>query len=168
MTARSTALRGEMSRESLERTVLQYLRRHYSGTMSTVREDGCPQSSGITYVNQGLTLYFGMDPESDKKRNVDRNPNVGFAIFKDYKRFDQTKAVQLSGRCEPVTDAEEVGRAGVLFLEKFPGVMEYAGMSEWTNAVGPIPMYRIVPRLIAYLDYQRYGFNRYQVLECDG
>lgn len=168
MAAQSTALRGEMSRESLERTIVQYLKRHFSGTMSTVREDGTPQSSGITYVSQGLTLYFGMDPESDKKRNVDRNPNVGLAIFKDYKRFDQTKAVQLAGRCEPVTDPEEQGRAGILFLEKFPGVMEYPGMSEWTNAVGPIPMYRITPRLVAYLDYPRYGFNRYQVLECEG
>ena len=50
--------------------------------MSTVREDGTPQASGISYVSDGLHLYFGMDPDSQKKRNVDRNPNVGMAIFK--------------------------------------------------------------------------------------
>ncbi len=165
MAANGTYERGELSREALERTILGYLKRHYSGTMSTVRSDGTPQSSGITYVNLGFALYFGIDPESEKKKNVDRNPNVGMAIFKDYKRFDQTKAVQLAGRCEPVTDPAEQAQAGVALLEKFPGLMEYPGMMDWVNAVGPIPMYKITPWRIAYLDYPRYGFNRYQILD---
>lgn len=94
-----------MDRNVLEQTILRYLGKHYSGTLSTVREDGTPQASGITYVNDGLFLYFGMDPESQKKRNVDRNPNVGMAIYK------------------------------------------------------------ITPKIIAYMDYPKFGFNRAEILD---
>jgi nitroimidazol reductase NimA-like FMN-containing flavoprotein (pyridoxamine 5'-phosphate oxidase superfamily) len=154
-----------MDRKELEKTIVNYLKRHYSGTLSTVREDGCPQASGITYVSDGLVLYFGMDPESQKKKNVDRNPNVGMAIFKDYYRFDKTRAVHLAGRCEVTTDEEEVAKVGILFTEKFPKLAEYTGMAEWAERVGPVPFYRITPKIVAYMDYRRFGFNRYEVLE---
>jgi nitroimidazol reductase NimA-like FMN-containing flavoprotein (pyridoxamine 5'-phosphate oxidase superfamily) len=154
-----------MDREELEKTIIKYLKRHYGGTMSTIREDGSPQASGISYVSDGLILYFGMDPESEKKKNVDRNPNVGVAIFKDYYRLDKIKAVQLAGRCEKVANDAEAAKAAALFPEKFPAMAEFKGMAEWANAVGPIPFYRITPKKIAYLDYPKYGFNKYEVLD---
>lgn len=153
------------NKEELKQTIIAFLRKHYGGTLATVREDGTPQASGISFVNDGLTIYFAMDPQSQKKINVDKNPNVGLAIFKDYYRFDNTKAVQLAGRCEPVTDPKEIERIGAMFVEKFPWMMEYKGMMEWAQRVGPIPFYRITPKIIAYLDYRKYGFNRYEVLE---
>ena len=156
-----------MDSRELESTIVRYLTKHYSGTLSTVREDGTPQASGITYVSEGLTLYFGMDPESQKKRNVDCNPNVGMAIFKDYYRFDKTKAVHLAGRCEMVRDDDEIALAGKLFTEKFPKLAEYSGMFEWADRVGPVPMYKITPKIVSYMDYQKMGFNRYETLELD-
>jgi len=154
-----------MDRKELEQTILRYLGKHYSGTLSTVREDGTPQASGITFVNDGLVLYFGMDPESQKKRNVDRNPNVGMAIFKDYHRFDKTRAVHLAGRCEVTTDEAELATVALRFTEKFPKLAEYTGMFEWVERVGPVPMYKITPKVIAYMDYPRFGFNRAEILD---
>ena len=154
-----------MDRSELEATIVDYLTHHYGGTLSTVREDGTPQASGISYVSDGLHLYFGMDPDSQKKRNVDRNPNVGMAIFKDYYHLEKIKAVHLAGRCEVTNDEQEIARAGALFLEKFPALGEFTGMAEWAERVGPIPFYKITPKLIAYMDYEKFGFNRYEVLE---
>jgi nitroimidazol reductase NimA-like FMN-containing flavoprotein (pyridoxamine 5'-phosphate oxidase superfamily) len=154
-----------MDRNELEETIVSYLTKHYSGTLSTVREDGTPQASGITYVSDGLVLYFGMDPESQKKRNVDRNPNVGMAIFKDYYNLDKIKAVHLAGTCEETKDENEIARAGVLFTQKFPALGEFTGMAEWAERVAPVPFYRITPKVIAYMDYQKMGFNRYEVLK---
>ena len=154
-----------MDPRELKSTIVRYLTEHYSGTLATVREDGMPQASGITYVSDGLILYFGMDPESQKKKNVDRNPNVGMAIFKDYYRFDRTRAVHLAGRCEIVKDDEEIALAGKLFTEKFPKLAEYSGMFEWADRVGPVPMYKITPKIVAYMDYEKMGFNRYETLE---
>lgn len=154
-----------MDKKKLEKTIVQYLRKHYGGTLSTVREDGSPQASGITYVNDGLTIYFAMDPESYKKKNVDRNPNVGMAIFKDYYRWDNARAVQLAGKCELVTDGDEMAKIGRLLVEKFPWLVNSTGAMEWAARVGPIPFYKITPKIIAYLDYRKFGFNQYEVLE---
>ena len=154
-----------MDKKELERTIIEHLKKHNGGTMSTIREDGTPQASGITYVSDGLIIYFAMDPESYKKKNVDRNPNVGLAIFKDYYRWDKAKAVQLAGRCEIVTDKDEITKIETLLVEKFPWVVSNPGPMEWAARVGPVPYYKIVPRTIAYLDYQKFGFNQYKVLE---
>ena len=154
-----------MDRKQLEKIILEYLRKHYGGTLSTVREDGSPQASGITYVSEGFTIYFANDPQSYKKKNIDRNPNVGMAIFKDYYRWDKARAVQLAGKCEEVTDQDEVARVAPLFVEKFPWIVDYKGVAEWAARVGPVPFYKITPKTIAYLDYQRFGFNQYEVLE---
>jgi len=156
-----------MDRDELEAAIADYLTHHYGGTLATVREDGTPQASGISYVSDGLLLYFGMDPESQKKRNVDRNPNVGVAIFKDYYQLEHIKAVHLAGRCELVTDPDEAARVGALFLQKFPALGEWKRMTEWPERVGPVPFYRITPKLAAYMDYQKFGFNRYELLELD-
>jgi nitroimidazol reductase NimA-like FMN-containing flavoprotein (pyridoxamine 5'-phosphate oxidase superfamily) len=154
-----------MDRTELEETIVDYLSHHYGGTLSTVREDGTPQASGISYVSDGLLLYFGMDPESQKKKNVDRNPNIGMAIFKDYYHLEKIKAVHLAGRCEPMNDQEEIAKIGILFVQKFPALGEFTGMAEWAERVGPIPFYKITPKLIAYMDYQKFGFNQYEVLD---
>jgi general stress protein 26 len=154
-------------RDLLRQTIIKHLDGHQGGTLATVREDGWPQASGISYVNDGLTLYFAMDPGSDKKKNVDRNPNVGFATFKDYHRWDRTRAIQLYGRCVPVTDKDEEAKIQQLMVEKWPWVVSYAEVMEWAEKVGPIPYYKIIPKGIAYLDYPRFGFNQYVMLEME-
>ncbi len=151
----------------LKEAIIKHLDGHQGGTLATVRPDGSPQASGISYVNIGLTLYFAMDPESQKKINVDQNPNVGFATFKDFHRWDRTRAVQLHGSCVPVTDPEEEAQIVPLILEKWPWCVEYKSMMEWAEKVGTIPYYKIIPKGIAFLDYPKFGFNQYVVLEVD-
>jgi len=154
-----------VNKKKLEQTIIEHLKRHNGGTLATVREDGTPQASGITYVNDGFIIYFAMDPQSYKKKNIDRNHNVGLAIFKDYYRWDKARAVQLAGRCEIVTDKDEIAKIETLIVEKFPWVVGYAGAMEWAARVGPVPYYKIIPKTIAYLDYDKFGFNQYKVLE---
>lgn len=151
--------------KELEQAVVAFLRKHYGGTLATVREDGTPQASGIGFVNDGLTLYIAMDPKSYKKKNIDRNPNVGLATFKDYYKWERIKAVQLAGQAELVTNEDESNKVSMLFAEKFPWVMESKMVLDWYEREGPMPYYRIVPKIIAYLDYQKYGFNCYETIE---
>jgi hypothetical protein len=64
-----------------------------------------------------------------------------------------------------VRDDEDIALAGRLFSEKFPKLAEYSGMFEWVSRVGPVPMYKITPKIVSYMDYQKMGFNRYETLE---
>jgi general stress protein 26 len=141
------------------------LKKNYGGTLATLRPDGTPQASGVGFVNEGLILYIAMDPRSQKKINIDKNPNVGFATFKDYYKWDRVKAVQLAGKCEVVTDQAEIDKISMLFAEKFPWVVESKMVLDWYAAQGPIPYYKLTPHTVAYLDYQKYGFNGFEVLE---
>lgn len=152
-------------RKELEQTIIEFLKKHYGGTLATVREDGTPQASGVGFVNDGLTIYMAIDPKSYKKKNMDRNPKVGLATFKDYYKWERIKAVQLAGRAELVTDEAEIEKVSMLFAEKFHWVLESKMVLDWYAEEGPIPYYKIIPKVIAYLDYQRYGFNGFETIE---
>jgi len=155
----------KMSKKELEETIVQLLRKHYGGTLATLRPDGTPQASGVGFVNEGLILYMAMDPKSQKKINIDKNPNVGFATFKDYYKWEHVKAVQLAGKCELVTDQAEIDKISMLFAEKFPWVVESKMVLDWYAKEGPVPYYKLTPHTVAYLDYQKYGFNGFEVLK---
>lgn len=141
------------------------LKKNYGGTLATLRPDGTPQASGVGFVNEGLVLYMAMDPNSQKKINIDQNPNVGFATFKDYYKWDRVKAVQLAGRCQVVTDQAEIDKISMLFAQKFPWVVESKMVLDWYAKQGSVPYYRLTPHTVAYLDYQKYGFNGFEVLK---
>ena len=152
-------------RKEMEQIIIEYFKRHFGGTLATVREDGTPQASGVGFVNDGLIIYMAIDPKSYKKKNMDRNPNVGLAIFKDYYKWEKIRAVQLAGRAELVTDKAEIEKVSMLFAEKFPWVVESKMVMNWYAIYGPIPYYKIIPKVVSYLDYQKYGFNGFKTIE---
>ena len=41
-------------------------------TIATVREDGYPQATTVSYVNDGFTIYFGCAAASQKAQNLAR------------------------------------------------------------------------------------------------
>lgn len=56
-----------MNRKELEQTIIEFLKRHNGGTLATVREDGIPQASGISFVNDGLTIYSPWTPRVTRR-----------------------------------------------------------------------------------------------------
>lgn len=151
-------------KKQLEQDIIKFLETHHHAVLATIREDGNPQASGFSYVSEGFNLYFAMDPESIKLENIKRNPNVGVGLYEDQHRFNDIVAVQLGGRCEEVTDADELTRIGVSFGKKWP-VIQYPSMMEWAARVAPVPFYKITPFTICYIDWTKTEFNEYQVLK---
>ena len=45
-------------------------------TIATIRNDGYPQATTVSYVNDGLTIYFGTTSDSQKARNIAANNKV--------------------------------------------------------------------------------------------
>ena len=43
--------------------VISILNQAHDMTIATVREDGYPQATAVSYVNDGLTIYFGCAAE---------------------------------------------------------------------------------------------------------
>jgi hypothetical protein len=49
-------------------------------TIATVREDGYPQATTVSYVNDGLKIYFGCAANSQKAKNLARNSKISLTV----------------------------------------------------------------------------------------
>ena len=121
-------------------------------TIATVRADKFPQATTVSYVNDGLTIYFGTFVDSQKARNIAANNRVSLTINRDYKNWDEIEGLSLAGRAKPVLGGEERDKVERLITEKFPQGNQY--MPEGANPEDMI-IFRIDPEVISLLDYRR-------------
>src|SRR5947209_18770970 len=77
-------------------------------TIATVREDGYPQATTVSYVNDGLKIYFGCAAESQKAKNLARNGKVSLTANLPYSSWNDIRGLSIGGRAERVTDREEI------------------------------------------------------------
>lgn len=123
-------------------------------TIATNRADGYPQATTVSYVSDGLAIYFGTGSQSQKAKNIARDNRVSIAITDPYKSWNDIKGVSLTGRARKLTDAEELQKVGALMLKKFPQITQYAGAMQSAE----MAMFRIDAEVISILDYSK-GFG---------
>lgn len=128
-------------------------------TLATVRLDGAPQATTVSYAADGLAIYFGCDAASPKARNIEHDPRVSLTVNLPYRDWSEIRGVSLFGRAERVTDADEIGRVGLIFMAKFPEIAQYVA----PGAEGPA-LYRITPEVVSILDYHK-GFGHTELVE---
>jgi nitroimidazol reductase NimA-like FMN-containing flavoprotein (pyridoxamine 5'-phosphate oxidase superfamily) len=123
-------------------------------TIATVREDGFPQATTVSYVNDGLTIYFGTGAHAQKAANIARCEKISLTINRPYKTWDEIEGVSIGGRALKVTDANEQAKVGALMFKKFPQIAQYAASPPDTE----LALYRIDPIVVSLLDYRK-GFG---------
>ena len=146
-----------MDRE-LEKTILKLLASEKDMTIATVREDGYPQATTVSYVSDGLKIYFGCDGGSQKARNIARNNKISLTIDAPYTSWEEIKGLSIGGIAERVTDGDELARVRELMLAKFPQIAQF-GAYPGTELV----MWRITPQVISVLDYTK-GFGHTELV----
>lgn len=130
-------------------------------TVATVRDDGFPQATTVSYVNDGLTIYFGTTTESQKAHNIASNNKVSLTINRPYANWDEIEGVSISGRAEIVEDSAEQEKFGALLFAKFPQTKDYIPPDMPPEALA---IFRIEPQFISLLDY-RQGFGHTELFE---
>src|SRR5512145_624708 len=100
--------------------IVGLMKRHNVMTIATVREDGYPQATTVTYVNDGLNIYFGCDKAAQKVKNIKRCGKVSLAIDRDYRNWNQIKGLSMAADAEVLTDRDEIRHAAALLARKFP------------------------------------------------
>jgi PPOX class probable F420-dependent enzyme len=65
----------DWAREHLEKDIVAWL--------TTVAADGTPQSSVISFLWDGDTIFFYSKPDTPKLRNIARSPEVSFHLQSD-------------------------------------------------------------------------------------
>lgn len=127
-------------------------------TLATVRADGAPQANVVSYASDGLNLYFGCAEGSQKALNLARDPRVSASVTLPYRDWAQIRGLSLGGVARRVTDAAELERIGLLFLQKFPEIAQYVTDN------GDLALFEITPQVVSLLDY-RQGFGHTDLVE---
>ena len=139
--------------DTIRREIIDLLDHHRLMTVATNRPDGWPQATTVGYVNDGLTLYFLCDPESQKARNLARNNRLWLTIDHDFPDPTAITGLSMAAHAHPVTDPAELGKAMKLLGQRYP---EYAKFP--MPKPEEIRVFRVEPKVISLLDYSK-GFG---------
>jgi hypothetical protein len=147
---------------ALRENILSILSGANDLTIATVREDGYPQATTVSYAHEDLHIYFGCSDASQKARNIARDDRISLTINLPYDDWSEIRGLSLGGRAERITRQDECERAGRLLLQKFPtAIAEYA-----PTGLEGIALFRITPEIISVLDYRK-GFGHTDLVICD-
>ena len=123
---------------ALREEILSVLKDASDMTIATIRPDGYPQATTVSYVSDGLTLYFGCAAESQKAQNIVYNDKVSLTVTLPYFNWEEIRGLSIGGTAKPVTDPNEINRVSELMLRKFPQILRYAlagkKVSSWSGS----------------------------------
>lgn len=123
-------------------------------TLATIREDGYPQATTVSYANDGMTIYVAVGKQSQKADNIRHCPKVSLTINNDYQDWEHIKGISMGAQAEILDDPEEIARAEGQMLKRYPHLGQ--ATQGWTP--DDIAFLKIRPEVISVLDYQK-GFG---------
>jgi nitroimidazol reductase NimA-like FMN-containing flavoprotein (pyridoxamine 5'-phosphate oxidase superfamily) len=139
--------------ETLKSQIIAVLDAGKDMTIATLREDGYPQATTVSYASDGLAIYFGCGETSQKARNLARDDRVSLTIDLPYEHWNEIRSLSMGGRARRLTDPAEQAEGGALFMRKFS-----AEMAQYMSTAGGAALYRITPEVISLLNYRK-GFG---------
>jgi len=126
--------------------------------ISTLRADGWPQTTMVSYANEDILIYFIVSKASQKFANIERDDRVSLVIGRDFHDPSTIKAVSIAARASEVRDPKQRQRAITLLLERHPGLRKLERPDPGHSAV-----MRANPEIITILDYSK-GFGHADLL----
>jgi general stress protein 26 len=123
-------------------------------TLATIRPDGFPQATTVSFAHDGLTLYAGIGKHSQKANNIRQNNKVSLTINLPYRDWREIRGLSMSALADILDEPQAVASAQACLLRRFPQVAEWAG----PNMAADIAFLKITPQVISVLDYSK-GFG---------
>ncbi|MGA0604933.1 pyridoxamine 5'-phosphate oxidase family protein [Phenylobacterium sp. VNQ135] len=123
-------------------------------TIATLLESGGPHAVTVSYASDGHVVFFGCSAESQKAKNIARDPRVAVTISLPYADWSQIRGLSAIGRARRL-DGGEAERAGMLFLRKFP---QLAAFVQVDAAQSEMALFEITLENVGVLDYRK-GFG---------
>ena len=134
----------------LEATILDILSKQTDLTIATVREDGYPQATTVSYAYDGLDIYFGCSLRSQKAHNIAHSNKISLTVTPPYTDWNSIRGVSIGGRVERVVQSSDILRIESLFFKRFPYVVQYAPEDR-----SQLAFFHVVPEVVSVLDYTK-------------
>jgi nitroimidazol reductase NimA-like FMN-containing flavoprotein (pyridoxamine 5'-phosphate oxidase superfamily) len=126
--------------------------------IATVRPDGWPQTTMVSYANEDILIYFIISRASQKFQNIASDDRVSLVIGRDFHDPATIKALSIAARASEVRDPQQRARAVELLLDRHPGLQKLERPAPGHSAV-----MRANPEIITIIDYSK-GFGHADLL----
>ena len=137
----------------MESKAVDILNSHRLMTIATLRPDGWPQATMVSYANEGLLLYFIISRQSQKYANIYRDSRVGITIGRDFDDPAKIRGLSIAANASEVRDPMQRERAVELILERHPALAKLGGPDLQHSAV-----VRAYSSIVTIIDYSK-GFG---------
>ena len=126
--------------------------------LATLRADGWPQATMVSYANDGLLIYFVVSRASQKYANIARDSRVSIVVGRDFEDPAQIRALSIAANASEVRDPAQRERAIDLILERHPALAQLPRPDPGHSAV-----MRAYCSIVTILDYSK-GFGHADLL----
>lgn len=143
---------------AMEQKAVDILDQYRLMAIATLRADGWPQATMVSYANDGLLLYFVISRQSQKYANIDRDSRVSIVVGRDFENPSHIKALSIAANASEVRDPAQRARAIKMILERHPALAKLGGPNLEHSAV-----MRAYCSIVTILDYSK-GFGHSDML----
>jgi hypothetical protein len=123
-------------------------------TLATIRPDGYPQATTVSFAHEDLVIYAGIGRYSQKAENIRGCNKVSLTINLPYHDWREIRGLSMSAIAELLDDPLDAARAAACLERRFPAVAEWCGPDMGHEVV----FLRIRPQMISVIDYSK-GFG---------
>jgi nitroimidazol reductase NimA-like FMN-containing flavoprotein (pyridoxamine 5'-phosphate oxidase superfamily) len=142
----------------MEQKAVEILDQYRLMAIATLRADGWPQATMVSYANDGLLLYFIVSRSSQKYANIERDSRVSIVVGRDFEDLSQIKALSIAANASEVRDPRQREQAIDLVLERHPALAKLPRPDLKHSAV-----MRAYCSIVTILDYSK-GFGHADLL----
>ena len=142
--------RKHLSKEELEKEIIDYLSKTQPCSLATCGKDGVPRISVVDYINEGLTIYI-FSEGGHKFKNLKENNKVAIGIGTSAKTIKSLRGVSIWGVAEVFTeDTPEFAHGMQFFRPILKEQMKEIGGSPMEFPKGMTRMIRVTPTKMVY------------------
>jgi general stress protein 26 len=130
-------------------------------TLATIRPDGYPQATTVSFAHEDLLLYVGIGKRSQKAENIRQCQKVSVALCLPYHDWREIRGLSMSAIAELLEDPVAAEQAAARLERRFPAVAEWGG----PDMANEVAFLRIRPQMVSVLDYSK-GFGHTELVSA--
>lgn len=140
--------------------IIDIINQAHDLTLATIRPDGYPQATTVSYANDGLTIYVGVGKDSQKANNIRHCDKVSLTINLPYTDWMHIRGMSAAALADILQDQSDIEHAMNCLSVRFPQIKQ--GVS--SDFADEIIFLRIRPQIVSLLDYEK-GFGHTELVK---
>lgn len=134
----------------MEDRAIEILEQHGVMALATLRPDGWPQATIVSYVSERLILYFLISRTSQKFANIVADPRVSIAIGSEASTPSKIEGLSIAAHATESRDVPYRGEMLAKLSARHPGYFDPASLALDRSA-----LIRAVPSIISVVDFSQ-------------